>query len=365
MTKTINVTQEILDSLPSGDHTLKVTAMTTSGFSQEARAAFSTVSNPTITVDASQGEHSTGFSFDIVLFGINDNADVKGYIDGQQFYQLNYAIDGTYSVEISDNTLISLGGGEHQITFSLTDAKGKTANATSTFSKLYSLPIVSLASTLGDKTAAFAVPFSIKNAQSEHPSLAAYVDTTVTPIFQTDDASQINSVTVDNEVFSALDNGAHSVIIVVTNDAGSTTKTASFNKTVSDSSYSGLKLGYSDDTWDGSITENRLYEESEVTYLGQTYKSFEDKTPYDTEGEVVTGGLLAAFSRGVQNASSANIQRGADGSYTESSANGTSVLSKTDNGYVEVFTDKEGNTLTKNVTFNEDGVTESTTYTRA
>lgn len=305
------------------------------------------------------GTISSAFNFTISIDTASDI--VRADIDGSDFYQLNYPeTDTEYTVNVTDNMLYSIGGGEHIIT-----VHSGEDTATVTFTKTFTLPVVSVASNLGDKQGAFAVPFSIKNAQSEHPSLSAYVDTTVTPIFTTDDASQINSVTVDNEVFSALDNGAHSVIIVVTNDAGSTTKTASFNKTTADSSFSGLKLGYTDDTWDGSVTENRLYEESEVTYLGHTYKSFEDKTPYDTEGEVVTGGLLAAFSRGVQNASSANIQRGADGSYTETSANGVSVLSKTDTGYVEVFTDKEGNTITKNVAFNSDGVAESTTYRRA
>ena len=363
MTKTINVTQEILDSLPSGNHTLKVTATTTSGFSQEAIATFSTVSNPTITVDASQGVHSTGFSFDITLFGINDTADVKGYIDGQQFYQLNYAVDGTYSVGVSDNTLMALGGGEHQIEFALTDAKGKQTTATTSFTKLATLPVVSVPSNVGDKKSSFAIPFTIKNAKSEHPALVAYMDTVTTIIFQTDDASNINSITVD---VTDLEAGVHSVIIAVTNDAGTTTKNTAFNLVADDKSYTGLKLGYNDDTWDGTVLENRIYEETDVTYAGKTYKSYEDKTPYDTEGEVVTGGLLAAMSRGVQNAGASNLTRNTDGSYTEISANGVSNLVKTDNGYAEVFTDKEGNILTKNVYINADGsVAESTTFERA
>ena len=363
MTKTISVSQEVVDTLSAGEHTFTVTAESEDGFSTSASQDFYAVGFPTITVDADFGTKSSGFDFDIVLFAINDNATVIGNIDGQAFYRLNYAVDGTYTVRVSDRAIQSIGGGEHTITFELTDARGKTANSTSTFTKIYTLPIVSVASNVGDKKAAFAIPFTIMNAKSEHPALVAYMDTVTTIIFQTDDASNINSITVD---VTDLEAGAHSVIIAVTNDAGTTTKNTAFNLVADDKSYTGLKLGYNDDTWDGTVLENRIYEETDVTYAGKTYKSYEDKTPYDTEGEVVTGGLLAAMSRGVQNAGASNLTRNTDGSYTEISANGVSNLVKTDNGYAEVFTDKEGNILTKNVYINADGsVAESTTFERA
>ena len=363
MTQTINITQEILDSLSSGEHTLKVTATTESGFSSETTAKFTTVSNPIITVESDYGERSEEFEIDVNLFGINDNATVYGKIDGQDFYQLNFGTDGDYKVKVSDNTLAVLGGGEHEIVFTLSDAKGKTASATTRFIKTYTLPVVSVPSNVGDKKSSFAIPFTIKNAKSEHPALVAYMDTVTTIIFQTDDASNINSITVD---VTDLEAGAHSVIIAVTNDAGTTTKNTAFNLVADDKSYTGLKLGYNDDTWDGTVLENRIYEETDVTYAGKTYKSYEDKTPYDTEGEVVTGGLLAAMSRGVQNAGASNFTRNTDGSYTEISANGVSNLVKTETGYVEVYTDKEGNILTKNVYINADGsVAESTTFERA
>lgn len=363
MTKTISITQDMLDGLSSGKHTLKVTATTTSGFSSETTSTFDAITNPTISVADDFGDRSSAFDIPIALSGVNDNATLTGSIDGQVFYQLNYGCDGDYNVHVSDNTLISLGSGEHQIEFALIDAKGKQATATTMFTKLATLPVLSVASNVGDKKSSFTIPFTIKNAKSEHPALVAYMDTVTTIIFQTDDVSAINSITIDTD---GLETGAHSVIISVTNDAGTTTKNVAFNMVTDDKSYTGLKLGYNDDTWDGTVLENRIYEETDVTYAGKTYKSYEDKTPYDTEGEVVTGGLLAAMSRGVQNAGASNLTRNSDGSYTEISANGVSNLVKTDNGYAEVFTDKEGNVLTKNVYINADGsVAESTTYERA
>jgi len=363
MTQTIYVTQEILDGLSSGDHVLKVVATTTSGFSAEDSATFATVSDPTIFVEEDQGEHAEGFTFDISLVAINDNAMVYGYIDGKQFYQLNYAIDGTYTVKVTDNALAGIAGGEHEITFTLSDKRSKAAHASTTFSKVYNVPVVSVASNVGDKKSNFALPFTIRNAKSEHPALAAYLDSTVTPIFQTDDASAITSITID---VSEIEAGTHSIILAVTNEAGTTTKNTAFNLVTDDKTYTGLKLGYFDDTWDGTVLENRIYTETEVVYAGQTYKSYEDKTPYDTEGEVVTGGLLAAMSRGVLNAGASTLTRNSDGSYTEISANGVSNLARTEDGYVEVYTDKVGNVLTKNVYINTDGsVSESTTYERA
>lgn len=363
MTQTINVTQEILDGLSSGEHTLEVTATTESGFTASNTATFVTVGNPEIDVDASQGGHASAFSFDITLEGVNGNATVYGYIDNVEFYQLNYGVDGTYSVNVGDSVLNALGGGSHEISFSLTDSKGKSASATSSFTKIYSLPVVSVASNVGDKTGSFALPFTILNAKSEHPSLSVYMDATTDEIFQTDDAANVSSVTIDT---TELAQGTHSIIIEVTNDAGTTTKTTAFNLTAGDKTYTGLKLGYSDDTWDSTVLENRIYEETDVTYQGQTYKSFEDVTPYDTEGEVVTGGLLASLSREVQNAGASTLTRNSDGSYTEISAHGVSNLTRTSDGYVEVYTDKEGNVITKNVYINVDGsVSESTVFERA
>jgi len=363
MTQTINITQDILNALSSGSHILTVTATTDSGFSASDNASFSTVSNPQISVSSDSGEHAEGFDIPFEVFGINGSATITGSIDGQQFYRLNFAIDGLFSARVSDFAISSLGGGSHTITFSLEDERGKTTTASTNFIKTYSLPVVSVASNIGDKTSAFVLPFTIRNAQSEHPSLVAYMDTVTEKIFETDDASNINSITVD---VSELESGTHSIILSVTNDAGTTTKNTAFNYTVDDTSYTGLKLGYLDDTWDATVVNDRIYTETEVTYDGNTYKSYKDDTPYDTEGEVVTGGLLAAMSRGVQNASASTLTRNADGSYTEISANGVSNLVKTDNGYAEVFTDKEGNILTKNVYINTDGsVSESTTFERA
>lgn len=311
-----------------------------------------------ITVNPSEvGTVSSAFDF---TFSIDTPSDlVTADIDGQNFYQLNYpVVDTEYTVGVTDNMLYPIGGGSHIITL-----HSGEDTATVTFSKNYSLPVVSVATNVGDKKASFILPFTIKNATSEHPALVAYMDAPITPIFQTDDASAINSITID---VSELDVGTHSVILAVTNDAGTTTKNTAFNYVNDDKTYTGLKLGYSDDTWDGTILENRIYEETDITYAGKTYKSFEDKTPYDTEGEVVTGGLLAAMSRGVQDAGASTLTKNADGSYTEVSANGISNLVRTDNGYVEVYTDKEGNVLTKNVYINADGsVSESTTFERA
>lgn len=309
------------------------------------------------TSTSSVGEVSRTFSF---TFSIDTPSDlVTADIDGTEFYQLNYPqINTNYPISVSDNLLASIGGGSHVIT-----VRSGEDTAEVTFSKIPSIPVVSVPSNVGDKKSSFVIPFTIKNAKSEHPALVAYMDTVTTIIFQTDDASNINSITVD---VTDLEAGAHSVIIAVTNDAGTTTKNTAFNLVADDKSYTGLKLGYNDDTWDGTVLENRIYEETDVTYAGKTYKSYEDKTPYDTEGEVVTGGLLAAMSRGVQNAGASNLTRNTDGSYTEISANGVSNLVKTDNGYAEVFTDKEGNILTKNVYINADGsVAESTTFERA
>ena len=96
------------------------------------------------------------------------------------------------------------------------------------------------------------------------------------------------------------------------------------------------------------------------------YKSFEDVTPYQTKGEIVTGGLLASFSRGIQDAGASSFTKNNDGTYTEISANGVSVITPTETGYTEVYTDKENNVLTKNVFFNSDGsVAESVSYERA
>ena len=358
-----DLTQDILNGLSSGEHTLTVKATTESGFSNTSSSTFDVVSNPSIAVESDFGNRSSAFDIPITLFGINDNATFIGEVDGQAFYQLNFAVDGNYTVHITDNLLLGLGGGLHQIEFSLTDMKGKTASGLTQFTKLATVPIVSVPSNVGDKKASFAIPYSIKNAQSEHPALVAYLDAVTDIIYQNDDASTTTSFTVD---LTDVDDGVHSVIVAVTNTAGTTTKNVAFNKVSDDKTYTGLKLGYSDDTWDGTVLENRIYEETDVTYAGHTYKSYEDKTPYDTEGEVVTGGLLAAMSRGVQNAGASNLVKNSDGSYTETSANGISNITPTENGYVEVFTDKEGNILTKNVYFNMDGsVAESTTFERA
>lgn len=363
MTKTIGVSQEIVDSLSAGEHIFSVVAESVDGFVTTESQSFWAVGFPAISVESDFGSKSEGFEFNITLSSINDNAVVIGKIDGKQFYQLNYAFSGVYTVRVSDNSVLALSGGEHIITFELVDARGKTASSLSTFTKIYSVPVVSVASNVGDKKSNFALPFTIRNAKSEHPALAAYLDSTVTPIFQTDDASAITSITVD---VSEIEAGTHSIILAVTNEAGTTTKNTAFNLVTDDKTYTGLKLGYFDDTWDGTVLENRIYTETEVTYAGQTYKSYEDKTPYDTEGEVVTGGLLAAMSRGVLNAGASTLTRNSDGSYTEISANGVSNLARTEDGYVEVYTDKVGNVLTKNVYINTDGsVSESTTYERA
>lgn len=363
MTKTINVTQEILDSLSSGAHTLKIVATTASGFSAYDTATFSSVSNPEISLLGSQGEHGSAFDFPITLSNINNTATLQGYLDGSMFYQLNFATDGTYTVFVPDGTVSVLAGGSHQITFVLTDEKNKSASASTTFTKTYTKPVVSVASNMGDKIASFAIPFTIKNAKSEHPSLVAYMDSTTDIIFQTNDASNISSVTVN---LNGLTSGSHTVILAVTNYAGTTTKNVSFNKAVYDGSTQALKLGYQDDTWDANTVEDRIYTETIVRYEGVNYKSYEDMTPYVTEGDVVTGGLLAALSRGIQNAGASNLIRNSDGTYTETSANGVSVITPTDDGYTEVFTDKENNVLTKNVFFNPDGsVAESTSFERA
>lgn len=361
MTKTINITQEILDSLSSGNHTLKVTATTASGFSASDTASFSTVTNPAITVDADLGTISSEFSFDMTLSGINDTATVRGFIDNVEFYRLNNAYDGTFTVTVSDNMLYNIGGGEHEITFSLTDAKTKRASSYSVFTKTFVKPVVSVPSNLGDKIASFPINYSILNAKSEHPSLVAYMDSVTDVIYQTSDASTANSFTVN---VNDLSTGSHTVIIAVTNDAGTTTKNVSFNKAVDDGTHAGLKLGYLDDTWDD--VDDRIFAETTVRYQGVNYKSFEDSTPYQTKGEVVTGSLLAAFSRGVQDAGASNLTKNNDGTFTEVSANGVSIITPTETGYTEVYTDKEGNVLTKNVFFNADGsVAESISYERA
>lgn len=311
-----------------------------------------------ITVNPSAvGTISSEFVFTVSI----DTASnlISADIDGMEFYRLNYPqVNTTYTVTVTNNTLKLLSGGNHVIT-----VRSGEDTATVTFTKQYSLPVVSVASNVGDKTGSFALPFTILNAKSEHPSLTVYMDATTDIIFETDDAANVSSVTIDT---TELAQGTHSIIIEVTNSAGTTTKTTAFNLTAGDKTYTGLKLGYSDDTWDSTVLENRIYEETDVTYQGQTYKSFEDATPYDTEGEVVTGGLLASLSREVQNAGASTLTRNSDGSYTEISAHGISNLTKTNDGYVEVYTDKEGNVITKNVYINVDGsVSESTVFERA
>ena len=311
-----------------------------------------------ITVNPSAvGTISSEFVFTVSIDTASDL--ISADIDGMEFYRLNYPqVNTTYTVTVTNNTLIPLSGGNHVIT-----VRSGEDTATVTFTKQYSLPVVSVASNVGDKTGSFALPFTILNAKSEHPSLSVYMDATTDEIFQTDDAANVSSVTID---VSELAQGTHSIILEVTNAAGTTTKTTAFNLTTGDVTYTGLKLGYSDDTWDGTVVQNRIYTETDVTYLGETYKSFEDATPYDTEGEVVTGGLLASLSREVQNAGASTLTRNSDGSYTEISAHGVSNLTKTSDGYAEVFTDKEGNVITKNVYINVDGsVSESTVFERA
>lgn len=363
MTKTINITQEILDSLPSGDHILTVTATSESGFNATDTASFSTVSNPVITVDPDLGTHTDEFTFDVTLSGLNGSATLFAMIEDKQFYQLNYAYESTYRVKVNSNLMFTLGGGEHQITLSLTDKKGKTATATTVFTKRSTKPVVSTATNLGDKIRSFAIALTIKNARSEHPSLAAYMDSLTDLIYQVDDASNISGFPVN---INDLSIGSHTVIIAVTNDAGTTTKNVSFNVVGDDVDHLGLKLGYKDDTWDKGQLDNRIYEETTVRYEGVSYKSFEDRTPYETEGEVVTGGLLAALSRGIQDASSSNFVRNSDGTYTETSMNGVSNITVTSDGYIEVYTDREGNVLTKHTFFNSDGtVAESTSFERA
>ena len=363
MTQTINVTQETIDSLPSGEHTLTVKATNDGGFSATADASFSTVTNPVITVDENLGTYADEFEFPMTLSDINGSATVIGNIDGQKFYQLNFAYNGTYNVKVSENLLYTIGGGEHEITFSLTDEKTKRASASAIFKKQMTKPIVSVATNLGDKIKSFAIAFSIKNAKSEHPSLAAYMDSVSDIIYQTEDAANVSAFTVN---ITELASGSHTVIIAVTNEAGTTTKNVSFNVVGDDTDYVGLKLGYSDDTWDKGQLDNRIYEESTVRYEGVSYKSFEDRTPYETEGEVVTGGLLAAFSRGIQNASASSLTPNNDGTYTSRSIDGVSIITPTDTGYSEVFTDKENNVLTKNVFLNTDrSVAESISYERA
>lgn len=363
MTTTINITQEILDNLTSGEHTLNVKATSESGFSATARGTFNKKGNFAISVPI-LGEYGSAFDFDIALEYVNGTANVFGYIDGVQFYQLNYGASGTYKVKVTDSTISSIGGGVHTITFTGNDTEGMSAEASQTFTKTYTYPLVSFATNLGDKTSAFSVSYAIKNVASEKPSLVAYMDTTDNVIIELADASTANSFTIDN--FEELEDGSHTIILNVTNQAGTTTKNASFNKVSQSAVFTGLKLGYSDDTWDGTALENRIYSEKNVTYEGQTYKSFEDNTPYDTEGEPVTGALLAAFSRGVQNASASNTVMNANGTLTETSANGTSTITPTADGYTEVYVDKEGNTLTKNTFFNADGsISESTTYVKA
>ena len=192
MTKTINITQETLDSLPSGEHTLEVTATNDGGFSSSDTATFTTVSNPTITIPDDLGSVSSEFTFEMTLEGINGTATVYGSINNANFYQLNFATDGKYTVTISDNTLYSMGGGEHDVVFTLTDSKTKRATATSKFNKTYTKPIVSVPTNMGDRIASFSIPYTIKNARSEHPSLVAYMDTVTEVIYQTDDASTVS-----------------------------------------------------------------------------------------------------------------------------------------------------------------------------
>lgn len=364
MTETITIPQSAIESLSAGTYSLTVSA--SSGiFSSEVSEEFITWNHPKIILPV-LGEYNTAFSFDITIVGINEEATVTGMIDGEKFYQLNYAKDGTYNVKVTDGVILSLNGGSHTISFSLEDSRSKTATASTTFVRTSTKPVVAVTANIGVKKASFAIPYTIKNAKSEHPSLMAYMDALTDIIADIPDASIANSILVNSEVFNRLSNGSHTVIIVVTNDIGSTTKNVSFTKTNAKENYTGLKLGYKDDTWDADVLTDRIFSEREVNHEGHTYLSFKDETPYETEGEVVTGNLLASFSRGIQNALASNVVQNPDGSYTESSNNGISNLAITEDGYVEVFTDNEGNTLTKNVFFNSDkSIAESTTFTRS
>lgn len=364
MTKTITIPQSTIDSLSAGTYTLKIEA-TANGFSSSQSTEFVTWNKPSIMIPT-LGEYNTAFSFDLVIGGINGSATVIGLLDGSEFYRLNYAKDGTFTILVKESTVLALNGGSHTISFSLEDKQRKTASASTTFVKTMTVPIVAVPSNVGDKLNAFSVSYTIKNVQTEHPSLNAYMDTESNLIVSLPDAAITNSITIDNSIFDALEEGSHTIIIKVENDEGVTTKTVAFNKTVETEDAINLKLAYNDDTWDGSIVENRIFSETDVSYQGNAYKSFVDETPYDTEGEPVTGNMLASFSRGILNALASNVVRNSDGSYTEKSSSGVSTLTETDNGYTEVYTDKDGNTLTKNVFFNPDGsISESTSLTRS
>lgn len=355
------------EKLSGGTHTLTVNCYNTHGYKGTISHEFTYIGTPKIEVDNNLGEHSSEFVFDFSVTGINDSASIIAYIDDNIFYQLNYATDGRYSVKVNDSVMTSIGGGSHTIRFTLTDKLDKTATASTTFSKLANKPIVFMANNLGDRTATFTVTYVIKNAYSEHPSLKAYMDSKneSNVIADIADASTTNHFTLSAAKFADLSEGSHTIITVVTNTAGSTTVNTAFNVVKSGDLHSGLKLGYEDDTWDGTTYPNRIYEQNTVIHNDQEYQTFIDRTPYDTEGESVTGGMLAMLSRGIQNALSANVIVNSDGSLTETSANGTTTLTKTDDGYIEVYTDKDNNTITKQVFFNVDGtIAESTSYVK-
>ena len=364
MTKTITIPQSVIDELSAGTHALNIEA-SANGYSSSQSFEFYSWNKPQITLPE-LGEYNTGFSFYMGISGLNGTATVIGKIDDNPYYQLNFAKDGTYKVSIGDGAVLAMNSGEHTLNFSLIDEQNKTASASTTFIRKASNPVVAVASNLGDKKAAFSISYTIKNVQSEHPTLDAFMDAISDPIVSYPDASLHNSIVIDANRFNALSNGSHTVIISVTNDVGTTNKNVSFNKVTNHETVTGLKLGYKDDTWDKNIVEDRIYQEKEVEYEGKSYLSYADMTPYETEGEVVTGSLLASMSRGIQNALPSNVVVNSDGSMTETGANGISVLTETENGYTEVITDKEGNTLTKNVFFNDDGsIAESTVFTRS
>lgn len=364
MTGTITIPQSVIDNLRVGTHTLTIEAVA-GDVANSQSSDFITLYKPIIVVPP-LGEYNTGFSFDITISNLNGRCTVVGEIDGQRFYQLNYGVEGTYTITLSEGQVLAMSGGEHTIVFYVTDDQGKTATGTTTFIRKPTAPSVSVVTNLGDRKAAFSVNYTIKNVQSERPTLDAYMDSRDNPFISYPDASISNSFTVNNNVFNALDEGSHTIIIDVTNAVGTTTKNVSFNKVIRSESITGLKLGYKDDTWDKTVLEDRIFEERQVDYDGEVYMSFEDKTPYDTEGEVVTGSLLASMSRGIQNALPSNVVTDASGVMTETSANGVSVLTETQDGYIEVITDSEGNTLTKTVFFNNDGtIAESTSFVRS
>lgn len=365
MTQSITIPQSAIDELRAGTHTLTIEAVSDNGFSASQSQEFVTWNVPHMVVPE-LGEYNTGFSFDIEISNLNGRCTVIGELDDSPFYQLNYANEGIYSIRLSESLVLALSSGTHTLVFNLVDEQGKTATGTTSFVRTPSFPAVSVVTNLGDRKAAFSVNYTIKNVQSERPTLDAYMDSRDNPFISYPDASISTNFTVNNNVFNALDNGSHTIIIDVTNAVGTTTKNVSFNKVSHTENITGLKLGYKDDTWDKTVLEDRIFEERQVDYDGQLYMSFEDKTPYDTEGEVVTGSLLASMSRGIQNALPSNVVTDASGVMTETSANGVSVLTETQDGYIEVITDSEGNTLTKTVFFNNDGtIAESTSFVRS